>query len=53
MKTFRQLLEDISITDNMSKPGKKKRPYIGMHEDDWRAHAAKQNRKIKGKKKGL
>ena len=46
MKTFRQLLEDISITDNMSKPSKKKRPYIGMHEDDWRAHAAKQNRKI-------
>ena len=30
----------------MSKPGKKKRPYIGMHEDDWRAHAATQNRKI-------
>lgn len=46
MKTFKQLREDIDMTDVMAKPSKKKRPYIGMHEDDWRAHAATQNRKI-------
>ena len=46
MKTFKQLREDLSITDNMSKPSKKARPYIGMHEDQWREHAATQKRKI-------
>ena len=49
MKSFKEYIsEDIELLDNLSKPSiKKKRPYIGMHEDQWREHATKENRKIK------
>ena len=49
MKKFVQYIsEDIELSDDLSKPSiKKKRPYIGMHEDQWREHATKEKRIIK------
>jgi hypothetical protein len=48
MKSFKQYIsEDIELSDDLSKPNiKKKTPYIGMHEDQWREHATKEKRKI-------
>jgi hypothetical protein len=48
MKSFKKYIsEDIELSDDLSKPDiKKKTPYIGMHEDQWREHAAKENRTI-------
>ena len=47
MKSFKEYIsEDIELTSVMNKPGAKKRPYIGMSEDQWREHAATQKRKI-------
>jgi len=49
MKSFtRYISEDIELSDDLSKPSiKTKRPYIGMHEDQWREHAATEKRTIK------
>lgn len=48
MKSFKQYIsEDIELSSVFSKPSiKKKTPYIGMHEDQWREHATKEKRKI-------